>query len=233
MQLGREKDWIFIFLPERLIIVKAFMLSCRALQTHFCTEERDYSSLTATLICNTSNICHSVSTPWKAYRQGKFNLKSLLSPFCWTSKMASLTSHQMNEVSDTEGEEEQRSHRVCEPYFLNCGAQNWAQMWPHQGRTEVEENLPQSAGHILFNASQDTIGLLSHKGMSPWDALCTGQIFTYQLNAIYSFCFVLFFILFLIRIHLTKDRVRIFVLKAYTNLWTLCANLHLQRNSQW
>lgn len=45
--------------------------------------------------------------------------------------------------------------------------------------------------------------------------------------------FVLFFILFLIRIHLTKVRVRIFVLKAYTKLWTLCANLHLQRNSQW
>ena len=37
-------------------------------------------------------------------------------------------------------------------------------MWPHQGRSEGEDHLLLSAGHALFNAPQDTIGLLGHKG---------------------------------------------------------------------
>jgi len=32
-------------------------------------------------------------------------------------------------------------------------------MWPHQGRVEGEEHLPQPAAHTLFNAPQD-IGVL-------------------------------------------------------------------------
>jgi len=37
-------------------------------------------------------------------------------------------------------------------------------MWPHQGRVEEEDHLPRPAGHTLFNAPQDTIGLRGHKG---------------------------------------------------------------------
>ena len=37
------------------------------------------------------------------------------------------------------------------------------EMWPYQGRTEVEENFLCAAGHTLLNASQDAIGLHGHK----------------------------------------------------------------------
>jgi len=37
------------------------------------------------------------------------------------------------------------------------------QMFPHQRRAEGEDHLPWPAGHTLFNAPQDTIGLLVHK----------------------------------------------------------------------
>ena len=50
------------------------------------------------------------------------------------------------------------------------------QMWPHLGRVEGEDHLPQPAGHALFNASQDTIGLLCHKDT----LLAHGQSVVYQ-----------------------------------------------------
>ena len=37
-------------------------------------------------------------------------------------------------------------------------------MWPHRGRVEEQDHLPWPAGHALFNASQDTIVFLGHKG---------------------------------------------------------------------
>ncbi|XP_052556631.1 uncharacterized protein LOC128089357 isoform X2 [Tympanuchus pallidicinctus] len=37
-------------------------------------------------------------------------------------------------------------------------------MRSHQGRVEGEDHLPQPAGHALFNAPQDAIGPLGHKG---------------------------------------------------------------------
>lgn len=37
------------------------------------------------------------------------------------------------------------------------------QKWPHQGRVEGNYHLPQLAGHTLFNALHDIIGLLGHK----------------------------------------------------------------------
>jgi len=36
-------------------------------------------------------------------------------------------------------------------------------MWSHPVRVEREIHLLQPSGHALFNASQDTIGLLDHK----------------------------------------------------------------------
>lgn len=69
---------ILIFLVERLIILKLFMFSCTALHTYVCTEEKQYNSLTATLICNNSNICHDVSMTWKACKQCKFNYETPL-----------------------------------------------------------------------------------------------------------------------------------------------------------
>ncbi|NWI29449.1 DIA1 protein, partial [Sula dactylatra] len=38
------------------------------------------------------------------------------------------------------------------------------QMWPYWGGIEGEDNLPQPAGHTLFNAPQDTVDLLGHEG---------------------------------------------------------------------
>ena len=37
-------------------------------------------------------------------------------------------------------------------------------MWPHQGRVEEKDHLPQPAGHALFNAQQDNTGLLGDGG---------------------------------------------------------------------
>jgi len=39
-------------------------------------------------------------------------------------------------------------------------------MWPCQGRVEGEDRLPWPAGHTLFNAPQNSIGLLHHQGTS-------------------------------------------------------------------
>jgi len=50
------------------------------------------------------------------------------------------------------------------------------QMWPHQGRVERKDCLPQSTGHALFNAPQDTIGLLGHRG----PLLARGQSLAHQ-----------------------------------------------------
>ena len=52
------------------------------------------------------------------------------------------------------------------PYFLEPGSlelDTVLQMWPQQNRAEGEDHLPQSAGHVLFNAPQDTVGLLGYK----------------------------------------------------------------------
>jgi len=37
-------------------------------------------------------------------------------------------------------------------------------MWPHWGRVEGKDNVPQLIGHSLFKAPQDTLGILGHKG---------------------------------------------------------------------
>ena len=42
------------------------------------------------------------------------------------------------------------------------------QMWSYQGKVEGEKNLPQLAGHSLFNAPQDTTGILGHKDKYCW-----------------------------------------------------------------
>lgn len=66
--------------------------------------------------------------------------------------------------------------------FLNQGAQNWTllQMWAHQGRVDGQDHLPQLAGHILFNASLDTTGLLGHKNIP----LAQGQPLVHQDNQV-------------------------------------------------
>jgi len=54
-----------------------------------------------------------------------------------------------------------------EDLFLEPGSPDLdtaLQMWPHQGREEGEDHLPQPVGHTLCNAPQDGIGLLGHKG---------------------------------------------------------------------
>jgi len=47
------------------------------------------------------------------------------------------------------------------------------QVWPHQGKLEGKDNLPRPAGHSLFNASQDTVGLLGHRRTAGlWPTCC-------------------------------------------------------------
>jgi len=58
-------------------------------------------------------------------------------------------------------------NHLCGAVFLELGSPelNTAlQMWPHQDRFQGEDHLPQPSGHALFNARQDTVGFLGHKG---------------------------------------------------------------------
>lgn len=49
-------------------------------------------------------------------------------------------------------------------------------MRPHQGRLEGEDDVPQPAGSILFNATQKTIDLLGHKGTQQPQVLSQGEV---------------------------------------------------------